>query len=355
MITKKQSAIRLLACFGVLSALLFVQCASFDGGSGFSAADGSDVFGFSFLKKIPGLWSGPVNTDTPAGSFPMWYVDFRPVSPSQVSQYTTPDPDTQNNISFFIVKHDDQLKVAMRTYGVFQGKGCVTYEVMDTDRGSQGYYRFSDFQSGDERAYTEFIFKKDELQMVTYTNKFNKVRPLQLHSKWEAKLADRSTALDAAAYFNYPQPEMVKDFSDVFKDMHESIYFDLENDPYDSSSQPYVGAVTFNISIAENLKVEEHHELLLVLITKSLFEGYTYIEENLKYIARGIYLPASTKTYTLNNVHPGKYYLYSYNDVNADRRHLSGDYASSNIINNDFTLDFDSLVTIGTEIDIILP
>ena len=348
-------AYKLLSVTCFLSMLLLTQCAGIDTISGGMTASQSGVLGFGFLRKIPGLWTGPVFTDTPAGSYPMWYVDFRPVSSSQVSQYTTPDPDTQNNISFFVVKHDNQLKVAMRTEGVFQGKGCVTYEVIDTAKESKGYYKFSDFQSGDERAYTEFTFTKDEFFMEVYTNKFNKVRPLQLHSRWEATLADRSSALEAMEYFSYPQPTIVKDFSDAFKDMHESIYFDLDSDPYDSSSQPYVGAVTFNISIAETLTVEDHHELLIVLTTQSLFQGYTYIEDNLKYISRGIYLPIGTRTFTLNDVHPGKYYLYSYNDVNADRRHLRGDYASSNIIDNAFTLDFDSHATVDTVIDFVLP
>lgn len=35
--------------------------------------------------------------------------------------------------------------------------------------------------------------------------------------------------------------------------------------------------------------------------------------------------------------HTGCHYLYSYNDVNGDRRHLSGDYMSSDL-NNVFTL-----------------
>ena len=77
-----------------------------------------------------------------------------------MSQYTTPDPDTQNNISFLVVKHDDQLKVAMRTEGVFRGEGCVTYEVIDTVNESKGYYRFSDFQSGDERDIRSLLLKK---------------------------------------------------------------------------------------------------------------------------------------------------------------------------------------------------
>jgi len=212
MIIKKSSIRFLLSIICLLPILLFIQCVSSGSGSDITNANESNVLGFGFLKRIPGLWNGPVFSDTPAGSFPMWYVDFRPVSSSQVSQYTTLDTDTQNNISFFIVKYDNQLKVAMRTEGIFQNKGCVTYEVMDTVKESIGYYRFSDFQSGDERAYTEFTFKKDKFIMEVYTNKFNMVKPLQLHSRWEAKLGDRSTALDAISHFNYPQPVMVKDF-----------------------------------------------------------------------------------------------------------------------------------------------
>jgi hypothetical protein len=354
MIIKKKPIHLLLSVICVLPILLFVQCVSNSRSPGISKANDKNVFGLGFLNRIPGLWSGPVFSDTPAGSFPMWYVDFRPVSPAQVSQYTTLDPDTQNNISFFIVKHDNQLKVAMRTEGIFQNKGCVTYEVMDTVKESKGYYRFSDFKSGDERAYTEFTFNKDEFLMEVYTNKFNTVKPLQLHSRWEAKLSDRSTALDAISHFNYPQPVMVKDFSDVFKNMHESIYFTLENDPYDSSSQPYVGKVTFNISIDERLKVEDNHELFLVLTTQSLFDGYNYVEENLKYISKCIFLPADTKIYTFSNIHPGTYYLYTYNDINSDRRHLSGDYASSNL-ENTFTLMFNSHTTVDTMIDFVIP
>ena len=60
----------------------------------------------------------------------------------QVSQYSTLDPDTINYMSFFIVKRDDQLKIALRTEGVFQNKGCVTYEVIDRVDEEKGCYRF---------------------------------------------------------------------------------------------------------------------------------------------------------------------------------------------------------------------
>ena len=79
-----------------------MQCVRSGSSTDLAKASESGVFGFGFFKRIPGLWNGPVYTDTPAGSFPMWYVDFRPVSPSQVSQYTSLDPDTENNISFLL-------------------------------------------------------------------------------------------------------------------------------------------------------------------------------------------------------------------------------------------------------------
>jgi hypothetical protein len=190
--------------------------------------------------------------------------------------------------------------------------------------------------------------------MEVYTNKFNTVSPLQLHSRWEAKLGDRSAAHGAVSHFSFPQPVMIKDFSDVFRNMSESIYFTFENDPYSSSSQPHVGNVTVNISIDEGLKVARRDELFLLLTTESLFEGLVYKNNNLKYISKYVYLPIGTKSYTFNNVHPGTYYLYAYNDRNGDRRHLRGDYMSSNI-NHIFTLPPKGHVSVDSRIDFIIP
>jgi hypothetical protein len=310
--------------------------------------------GFGILREISGLWNGPVFSDTPAGSFDKWYVDFRSVSAGQVSQYSTLDADTLNYMSFFIVKHDNQLKVALRTEGVFQNQGCVTYEVIDRVRESDRYYRFSDFQAGTKRAYTEFTFKDNELLMEVYTNKFNTVSPLELHSRWVARRGDVQAAHVAASQLDFPQPVMIKDFSDVFSYMSESIYFTFENDPYGSSTQPYVGSVTVNISIDDDLNIEHDHELFLLLTTESLFKGLKYVEENMKYVSRYVFLPADTDTYTFNNVHPGTYYLYSYNDVNSDRKHLRGDHMSSDI-HNTFTLPPEGHVRVDTLIDFVIP
>lgn len=358
---RKRAFMIIRPCIFFCLLLFLTQCTSMEQADGVSTAGAAaesgeegGVMGFGILRRLPGLWNGPVSTTTPAGSFPEWYVDFRPVSPGQISQYSRLDAQTINYLSFFVVKHDGRLKIAMRTEGVFQNKGCVTYEVVDTVRESEGYYRFSDFQTGDNRAYTAFTFRDDAFVMEVYTNKFNKVSPLEIHTRWEAKLGDRTAAGEAVSDLNFPQPMVVKDFSTVFKDRSESIYYDLSKDPYKSAEQPYVGEVTVNISIDEKLKTKASDELFLLLTTESLFDGLRYEKENLKYISKYVYLPVGTRSYTFTHVHPGRYYLYSYNDVNGDKRHLKDDWMSSDL-NNLLSLSPEGHVTVDTVIDFVLP
>ena len=179
----------------------------------------------------------------------------------------------------------------MRTEGVFQNKGCVTYEVIQEAREDEGYYKFADFVTGVNRAYTEFYFGDNEFVMDVYTNKFNRVKPLELHSRWTATLGNRDSAAEGRSLFHYPQPIMVKDFTSVFDYMSESIYYTFENDPYSSASQPRVGTVTVGISVDDSLPLDDSHELFLLLTTDSLFDGGEYNKENLKFIRKYVYLP----------------------------------------------------------------
>ena len=350
---RQKTAFLILAAILLLSSLQYTH-AEIDKARNGKPGPGNDVLGIGILSRLPGLWNGPVSSTTPAGSFPAWYVDFRPVAPGQISQYSTLDADTLNYTSFFIVKHENQLKVAMRTEGVFQNKGCVTYEVIDTVNEPEGYYRFSDFQRGDKRAFTEFRFKNDELVMEVYTNKFNKEYPLKLHSRWVARRADKNAAAGAISHFNFPQPVMVKDFSNIFSDMSESIYYTFEKDPYSSRTQPYVGQVTVQIAIDEKIAIKKNYEIFLLFTTEPLFEGLKYNKDNLKYISKLVYLPIGTRSYTFKNIHPGKYYVYSYIDINNDRKHLSGDYMSSDT-NNTFILKEKGESVVHTKIDFLIP
>ncbi len=319
-----------------------------------SGAKKSGVMGYGILKRIMGQWNGPVMTTTPAGSFDSWYVDFRPISTGEIAQYSNVDAKTINYINFFIVEYNGELKVAMRTEGVFMDQGCVTYEVIDKVDEEEGYYRFSDFIARDNRAYTEFTFTDNQFVMEVYTNKFNQVSPLEVHTRWTAKLGSRETAEAAARDLGFPKPKRVRDFTGVFKHMSESIYYNLEIDPYKSDEQPYVGEVTVNIDIDDRLPIKSTDELFLLLTTESLFEGYEYKPENWKYFSKYVFLPPDTKNYTFTNVHPGTYFIYSYNDINGDKRHLTGDYMSS-AFSHSFTLEPEGHVRVNTLIDYIIP
>jgi hypothetical protein len=312
----------------------------------------ADVYGFDFLKKIPGLWHGPVSSSTSAGSFDEWYVDFRPVSEAQVSQFSLLDTNTVNNMSFFIVKFNNQLKVAMRTEGCFRNSCCVTYEIMDS--ASTNYFRFSDCVKGKKRAYTEFFFKDDSMTMKVYTSKFNTVDPVQLHTTWKAVLGSRNNTTEATSHFNYPQPVMVKDFSSAFAGMAESIFFTFENDPYSSVTQPYVGSASVTLAIDSALVTDTSDQIFLLFTTEPLFSGMVYNQDNLKYISKYVFLPVQTAEYKIKNIHPGKYYIYSLIDRNDDHLYLSGDYMSSNFTNS-FTVTDGQDVDVSTTIDYMIP
>lgn len=316
--------------------------------------DSDTVKGYGILKRLPGLWNGPVFSSTPAGSFEKWYVDFRPVSAGQVSQFSMLDSQTVNIISFFIVKYKGELKVAMRTEGCFAKKCCVTYEVIDSVNEASGYYRFVDFISGKKRAFSEFVFNGNEMKMSVYTNKFNKEKSPQLHSVFQATLTDTIATLIPVKYFDFPQPLMIKDFCDVFKNMTESIFFDLENDPYKSSAQPYVGSLSITVSIDSALKTKSSDEICILLTTRPLFSGIKYNAENMNYLSKYVYFPVGTTSFTIKNIHPGKYFLYSFSDINNDKKHLSGDYMSSDV-NKSIEVFPDKTSEVNTTIDFVIP
>jgi len=340
----------------VLSTIVFMATACNKEKPLDNTTDEIKVQGFSFFNKIIGMWNGPVTSATPAGNFDNWYVDYRPVSASQVSHFSLLDTNTVNNMSFFTVKRNGNIKLAMRTEGCFNNQCCITYEVLDSVCETTGYYRFSDFKAGVARAYTEFIFtnNNEELTMKVYTNKFNTVAPLELHSLWAAQLASRNYTTDAISFFNYPQPVITKDFSTAFSYMSESILYTFDNDPYPTSEQPYVGNVIVNINIDPTLPTSNSDIVFVLFTTASLFDGNTYKPANLKYISKYVYLSVETSSFLIKNVHPGQYFLYAFVDKNNDYHYLSGDYMCSDL-SKTFTVTAEQNIQVDAVIDFVIP
>ena len=212
--------------------------------SGSGGIDASTtVTGYNILSRLPGIWNGPVTSTTALGSYPEWIVDFRPVSAAQVSAKN--ELDSVNNIlmGFFIVKHGGAYKMAFRNGGGFAGSQRIAYAVIDSvsETTNNYFYRFSDFKAGQNRVYTNVLFKDDSLIVHVYTNVYNTLSSPQTHMLWRAQLKDNTSAQSAITAFSFPQKQMVKDFSSTFDAVSEAIYYNSSTDPYDETSQPYLG------------------------------------------------------------------------------------------------------------------
>ncbi|MCC6836928.1 MAG: hypothetical protein IT234_00185 [Bacteroidia bacterium] len=320
---------------------------------------GSDVMGYGILDRLPSIWNGPVVSATALGGFPEWIVDLRPISAAQVSAKN--ELDSVNNIlmSFFIVKHANAYKMAFRNGGGFAGNQRISYAVIDSvsETANNYFYRFSDFRAGRNRVYVDVLFKDDSLIMHTYTNVYNTLPSAQTHFLWKAKMQDSTSSQNAISHFSFPQKQMVKDFTSTFDSRPEAIYYsvsDLANDPYNESSQPYLGKTTVNISYGAGYTPDPAKKTFLMITTQPLFSGFTFNASQLKYRSRYVFLASTDNAFTFNYMHPGTYYLYSLYDANGDGTFSTGDWMSSNLTNT-FTLTELGNQTVNTTINFTIP
>ncbi|MEX1003712.1 MAG: hypothetical protein WDZ35_16450 [Crocinitomicaceae bacterium] len=310
------------------------------------------VEGYSILEKLPGIWNGPVSSSTPLGGYPEWVVDFRPISPAQVSAKNELDSVNDIFMSFFIVKHDGGYKMAFRNGGGFAGNVRTSYMLLDSvsETVNESYYRFSDPAGGKERVNTEIVFHDDSLLMHTYTNHYNTLAQAETHMQWKADLRDANSAQDAIALFNYPQKQEVKDFSTTFDDQTEAVYYGNVNDPYPESAQPHLGVSTVNISVSNPATVDNTKKIVIIITTQPLFNGFVFQPQNLDFRSRYVFVNAQTTTdFDFNYMHPGDYYINAIYDENGDYDFSSGDYMNSSF---DVPLSLSSESTAAATVDI---
>ncbi|MDF2453242.1 MAG: hypothetical protein K0S26_2746, partial [Bacteroidota bacterium] len=105
-----------------------------------------NTLGYGVLNKVKGIWNGPVSSTTGLGSYPEWIVDFRPNAENQISAKNELDSLNDIFMSFFIVKYNNEYKVAFRNGGSFVGMKRSSYFLADSvsETASQSYYRFSE-------------------------------------------------------------------------------------------------------------------------------------------------------------------------------------------------------------------
>jgi hypothetical protein len=316
----------------------------------------TSVRGYNLLSKVCGIWDGPVTSTTPLGGYPEWIVDFRPISASQVSAKN--ELDTLNDIfmSFFIVYDSTEYKLAFRNGGSFAGMKRVSYMVCDsvTESAGYSYYRFVDCVKGAKRTITEVMFYADSMRLRSYTN-MNNTLPYasQLHMDWRAGLQDTTACQPAKTAFSYPQKTMVKNLTETFAGMTESVLYTLNGDPYPEASQPYLGHATLSYTSAGVPAIPAGAKVFLFATTKPLISGFAPDLTALKTRSRYVMLPSPSASFSFNYMHPGSYYLYAYYDADGNGTLSSGDYTST--ANTPFTLSALGTVSQTTQINYVIP
>lgn len=319
--------------------------------------ENSEVEGYGILAKLPGIWNGPVTSPTPLGSFPEWIVDFRPISSSQVSAKNELDPLNDIFMSFFICKYDNAYKLAFRNGGGFAGNVRNSYMIIDSvfESSSLSFYRFVDPIAGGTRVFTDVTFKDDSIIMHAYTNQFNTLSEPETHMIWKADLRDSTSTQDVVSFFDYPQKELVRDFSTTFLNEVEAVFYSASSDPYPEDEQPYLGESNVSISIANPAVVDPAKKVLIIVTTQPLFSGLSFNAANLKYRSRYVFVgAASTTGYDFNYMHPGDYYVNAIYDNNGDYNFSSGDYMNSQF-DQPFTLYDNAMASVGVTIDFQIP
>jgi hypothetical protein len=317
--------------------------------------DVNNTYGFGVLKKVKGIWNGPVTSTTPLGGYPEWIVDFRPISENQISAKNELDTLNDIHMSFFIALYNNEYRVAFRNGGSFAGNKRVSYFLTDSvsKNSTTSFYRFSEIIKGKKRAYTEVILRADSLYIKSYTNKYNTQTTSTPHMVWSAKLQDSTSCQAAVNNFAFPKKTQTKDWSTTFSGQAEAVYFSLSTDPYPENAQPYLGQTTAAYSYASGFNPTAGKKVLLVVTTQPLFSGAMFNAANLKYRSRYVILDASDLSFTFNYMHPGTYYYYAMYDNDGNGIANSGDWISTT--NTTFTLGAQGTASTSTQINFIVP
>jgi hypothetical protein len=329
---------------------LLPACDKNSGNNNNNNSDTLNVHGYGILKRLPGIWNGPVTSSTPLGSYPEWIVDFIPIGKSYISGKAELDRENDIFMSFFIAKYNNKLQMALRNGGGFSGLRRVSYMLIDSvsETATQSFYRFSDMKAGRQRVYTDVIFKADSMTIVTYTSKYNTVSPAVMHMRWHAVLVDTTSVAESLNEFQFPQKKMTMDFSETFTNLSETVIYNINDDPFPEYNINTVGSYTVNVSFAQNISFNPVRKVFLICTTQPLFNGFVFNVANMKFRSRYVTIAAGNTDFSFHQMHGGNYYLYALYDADDNKSYSSGDYISSDL-NHPFSvqgsrINYDTIV-----------
>ncbi len=307
--------------------------------------------GFDLLEKLQGHWIGPMRL---MGRRYDWMTfDYRAIAPSHVHGIF--EGGTIGNLftSFFVTDFQGQPTIMARNGGLLNGIYRTSYFVLTRVKRDwrKTTYELVDARGGKDVMSMTLEFAGDRMTFTAYTSRMG-LREPTLHMRFEGTRNRSELAEQAANAVGFPRlvqdfpmpdpfpvPTWIEEFpwtsatylaeSDSVDDPIEALG-EAAKDPRRIDQMPYLGQLTVPIRRSVDA---QGHELQLYLSLKPIVDhrgqflseyGYPK-EEGLDSIVSFPRLHGKADKFTFTYLHPGRYFLTIFADVDGDGIPSAGD------------------------------
>lgn len=306
--------------------------------------------GFDLLKQMQGHWVGSLflmgeNHD-------WWAFDYRAIGPAHVHGIF--EGGTIGNLftSFFVTEFKGKRTIMARNGGLLNGIYRTSYFVLDRVQTGRGwsYYRLVDAYGGEDIMWMELTFQGNRLEFNSYTSRFGLTGPPKKHMGFKGQRKHPELASQAAREVGFPKNVIDFKLPAGFPivDWGEGVpqtsatYMAQEpgknlvelgkiaKDPYRIDQMPHVASLSVKVSRNSNTRGKKLHLYLsraaLTDRRGKFITRYGYVkEELLDGLLSFPELASNRDEFTFTYLHPGKYYLTVFADMDGDGFPSRGD------------------------------
>ena len=292
------------------------------------------ITGFQLLTDLTGHWVG--SNETAFGNFDWFAFDFRPISASHL--HSIYEGGTGQNIitSIFIADFQGKQKVMVRNGGWLGGQYRATYFVLDRAEESNGVksYRLVDAVGGENRSYMEFRFENGEMKFDAYKDNSGSLDEPIHHMGFTGTNLNPTYSDAAIELFDYPQAVSEVNLESAFVnllDPDSALFLEEDADPFPKSDHGHVSDLKMNFTKATTIATEK---MLLYISTEPLIDENGVVDLNNvnEKVVRTIDVQPSELSYTTTYLHPDKYYITAFADLDGNFYPSSGDVSNASVV-----------------------
>lgn len=339
----KTIALSLTAIF-----LLIISCTKPD-----EEEQNNEIKGYELLTDLSGHWIG--TNKTSFGFYDWFSFDFRPISASHL--HSIYEGGTNQNIitSIFIADFEGKKQIMARNGGWLGNQYRATYFVLDVEEinSNQKYYRLVDAVGKENRAYMEFRFENDTMYFDAYKDNSGSLDQPIHHMGFKGINANASFANDAKQRFNFPQAVAEIDLENKFVnliDPDSALFLEEANDPFPKSMHGHLSDLKINFS--KNATVKNNAMLLYISKAPIINENGIVNFENLnQQVIRTIDILPNEQFYTATYLHPDKYFITAFTDLDGNFYPSTNDYCN---ISKEINVTPETEITTETDINFLL-